>query len=381
MRNIIISIFILNIVLLQAFGYSKSEDMALNKGYKYYKREFVSKDGRVMDPERKNISISEGQSYFLQRAVAANDPKTFDLTYKWTKKHLQRIDKLFSWLWGEDKHDKNGKYKVLDRNSASDADVNIAFALILAHERWGDKKYLNEAKPIISSIWRNETKRIGKYRVLMPGYAQAKSYKIEINPSYFHPYAFKFFKKYDKWHNWDEIIDSSFYYIMQSSAKTKTGLPPNWFLIENGQIVLEDNEKSDFSYDAVRVFKKYYWDYIRTGDMRDLKVLAKAKFFIPNWKKSKKIYTNYKKDGTLRNFNEFVGAIAILILPISIYDSKSAAEIYKAKIVPYIQNKNNWTKRYDYYGKNLLWFGGHFYYKKSQEYNEMGKLKKKLLNK
>lgn len=215
----------------------------------------------------------------------------------------------------------------------------------------------------------------------MPGYAQARADKIEINPSYFHPYAFKFFKKHDKWHNWDEITDSSFYYVMQSSSKTKTGLPPNWFLIENGKIVLEDSPRSDFSYDAVRVFKKYYWDYIRTGDKRDLKVLVKAKFFIHHWKKSKKLYTNYKKDGTLRDFNEFVGSIAILILPISLYDSKTAAQIYKAKINPYIQNKDNWTKRHDYYGKNLLWYGRHFYFKNSQEYNEMGKLRKSLLNK
>lgn len=40
---------------------------------------------------------------------------------------------------------------------------------------------------------------------------------------------------------------------MESSAKTKTGLPPNWFLIEDRKIVFEDNERSDFSYDAIRV--------------------------------------------------------------------------------------------------------------------------------
>lgn len=378
-RNILIISTTVSILILSslcALCASKSEDFCLKKSYEYYKKEFISSDGRVMDPARGDITVSEGQSYIMHRAVAANDPKTFNLTYNWTKKHLQRRDKLFSWIWGKD---KNGKCRVLDTNSASDADVNIAFALILAYDRWKDEKYLKETKPIINSIWKNETKNVGKYRVLMPGFIQTRVDKIEINPSYFHPYAFRFFKVYDRWHNWNKIIDSSYYYIMESSAKTKTGLPPNWFLIERGKIVLENNKRSDFSYDAIRIFKKYYWDYIRTGDKRDLNVLAKSRFFIQNWKRSKKFYTNYKADGSLRDFNEFIGGIALLIPPISIYDKKVAAEIFRNKIDPYLFNKNNWTKRQDYYGKNLLWYGCHFYFKNSYEYNEMGKLRQCLI--
>ena len=376
-KLVLLEIFLIFIISANTvWSYNKSEDYCLSRSYQYYKRGFISRDGRVMDPARGDITTSEGQSYILLRAVAVNDPNTFELTYKWTKKNLQRRDKLFSWIWGKD---KTGKFKVLDRNSAADADVNIAFALIIAYERWGEEKYLKEALPIVNSIWRNETRKIGKRRVLMPGFVQARSLKIEINPSYFQPYGFKFFKKYDKWHDWNKVIDSSYYYVMESSAKTKTGLPPNWFLIVNGKIVLEDNERSDFSYDAIRVFKKYYWDYVRTGDKRDLNVLAKSKFFIKKWKKSKKLYTNYKKDGTLRDSNEFTGSIAILILPISVYDSKTAAQIFKAKIDPYLFNKKNWLKRYDYYSKNLLWYGCHFYFKNSNEYKEMDELSKRVI--
>lgn len=380
--TLIISTICTMLIVFSSFALcaSRSEDYCLIKSYDYYKKKFISPDGRVMDPERDDITVSEGQSYILQRAVARNDPKTFNLTYKWTKEHLQRRDKLFSWIWGKD---KKGKYKVLDRNSASDADVNIAFALILAHERWKDEKYLKEALPIIRSIWRNETRQIGKHKVLMPGFIQAKVEKVEINSSYFNTYAFKFFKKYDKWHNWDKITDSSYYYIMESSAKTKTGLPPDWFLIERGKIVLEDSDRSDFSYDAIRVFKHIYWDYIRTGDKRALPILAKSKFFIKKWeinrKGSKKLYTNYKADGSLKDSNEFIGGIAILILPISLYDSKIATEIFRNKIDPYLYNKENWITRKDYYGKNLLWYGCHFYYKNSNEYNEMGKLRKCII--
>lgn len=384
-KNIlIISISLIISMCLFAFanGEKMGEDYCLKSSYSYYITEFVSKEGRVMDPDRGDITTSEGQSYIMQRTVAVNDRKNFDLTYKWTKEHLQRRDKLFSWIWGQD---KKGKFRVLDRNSAADADVNIAFALILAYERWNDKKYLKQALPIIDSIWRNETKKINKLRVLMPGWVQTRVEKIEVNPSYFAPYAFKFFKKYDKKHDWDKITESSYYYIMASSAKTKTGLPPNWFLIEKGEIVLEDSERSDFSYDAIRIFKKIYWDYVRTGDKRDLPILAKSKFFIHKWEIKKKgvssLYTNWKADGTLGDTNEFIGSIAILILPISMYDQKAAIQIYKKKLEPYLINEEQWKVRRDYYGKNLLWFGCHFYFKNSAEYKEMGKLRKSIFEK
>lgn len=383
-NTLIISISFIIITCISTFanGEKIGEDYCLKRSYNYYITKFVSKDGRVMDPDRGDITTSEGQSYIMQRTVAVNDRKTFDRTYKWTKEHLQRRDKLFSWIWGQD---KKGKFRVLDRNSAADADVNIAFALILAYERWKNEKYLKEALPIVDSIWRNETKKIGKLRVLMPGWVQTRVEKIEVNPSYFAPYAFKFFKKYDKKHDWNKITESSYYYILASSAKTKTGLPPNWFLIEKGEIVLENSERSDFSYDAIRVFKKIYWDYVRTGDKRDLPILAKSKFFINKWDIKKKgvshLYTNWKADGTPRDLNEFIGSVAILILPISMYNQKDAIEIYKKKLEPYLINEDQWKVRRDYYGKNLLWFGCHFYFKNSSEYKEMGKLRKSIFEK
>lgn len=354
-------------------------DLCLKLSYNNYLEEFMTKDGRIMDPERGNITTSEGQSYMLLRSVAMGNKKTFDLVYKWTKDNLQRKDSLFAWLWGEN---RNGEYKILDYNSASDSDVDIAFSLLAAYRKWKDSKYLEEALPIINSIWNNETKRIGNYLVLMPGVIQTNAPQIEINPSYFSPYAFKFFQKYDENHDWSYVTDSSYYYLNQVMSKTKTGLPPNWFLIKDGQIVLEDSDRSDFSYDAIRVFQRAYLDYIRTGDKRDLPILEKSKFFIGKWimgtkgtmgTESREFYTNYKKNGELRDKDKFVGSIAILVPVISLYDSKIAAEIYKKEVDPYFANSKYWEKKQDYYAKNLLWFGCYFYHKDSKEYKDMHK--------
>lgn len=287
LKNIILILLIFSSLILTFIFTSHSSKSAGNKldlikSYEVYKKDYMLKDGQIIDPE-KNITTSEGQSYMLFMSYNLNDKKTFDLVYNWTKNHLRRKDNLFSWLWGKA---PDGKYKILDYNSASDADIDIAFCLIRAYERWGNKKYLKDAHQTIHSIWKKETKLIGLRRVLMPGPGQTASETIEINPSYFSPYSFKIFKKYDNEHNWNRLVDSSYYYLNAVMSKTKTGLPPNWFLIKNGKIVLENNEDSDFSYDAVRVFWRVFADYKKTGEKRALPVLEKSKFFIAQWKKT-----------------------------------------------------------------------------------------------
>jgi len=356
---LILSFFItLTLIFTDSSVDSIAHKLNLRKSYEVYKKDYMSKDGRTMDYEKENVTTSESQAYMLFMSYNMNDRKTFNLVYTWTKKHLRRKDGLFSWLWGKDKDDK---YKVLDYNSASDADIDIAFCLIRAYEKWKDKKYLKDALPTIHSIWIKETKLIGLHHVLMPGAAQTSSDKIEINPSYFSPYSFRVFEKYDEEHNWNELIDSCYYYLNASMSKTKTHLPPNWFLIENGKVVLEDSQRSDFSYDAVRVFWRIFVDYKKTGEKRALSVLEKSKVFITQWKKTKNIYVNYKADGQLRDKNKNVGSIALLLPSINLFDKKVASEIYNKELTPYFEAKSYWPSKNDYYARNLLWFGEYIY--------------------
>jgi len=377
-----INIVLFSAILLCVFIYAsyfradgnQEYNFGLKKSYEHYKKEFMSKDGRIMDPARNYITTSEGQSYIMLRSVVSGDRKTFDLSYKWAKNNLQRSDKLFAWLWGKN---KDGEYKILDNNTASDADVDIAFSLLLAYEKWGNYNYLKEALPIIISIWNNETKRVGNFLILMPGVNQAQSDKIEVNPSYFSPYAFRFFQKYDEIHDWDFLIDSSYYYLGKVVETTQTGLPPNWFLIKeiNGreQIVLEDSPRSDFSYDAIRVFLRVYLDYIRTGEQRALPILAKTQIFINEWEKTGNLYVNYKANGELSDKNKFLGSIAVLIPVINMYNADIAASIYKKEIEPHLKDGKYWDSNKDYYSKNLLWFGCYLYDKNSEEYKDMNK--------
>lgn len=365
----IVSLLIISLIFISCKKANSYQEynLCLKPSYELYKQNFMSKDGRIIDPDKNNITTSEGQSYIMLRSLAIGDKKTFDLSYKWAKNNLQRKDKLFSWIWGEN---KNGKYEILDPNTASDADVDIAFSLILAYEKWKQYTYLLEAEAIINSIWNNETRRIGENIVLAPGVVQNADEKIEINPSYFSPYAFRLFQKYDDIHDWNCLIDSSYYYLSEVMTQTKTKLPPNWFLIQNDQIVLEDSERSDFSYDAIRVFARIYLDYIETGENRALPILEKTKFFITAWNNPNSFFTNYKANGELRDQVQFAGAIAIITPIIRMYDPEFARKIYVKKLDPIFSDEKYWKTKKGYYEKNLSWFGCYLYNIKNKTHKD-----------
>lgn len=362
-KNFFISffIFVIFFVILTQICSAQRHSPPVNifNSYRFFKKYYVTSDGRVIDPARNNITTSESQGYLLFISYTVNDRKTFNLAYNWTNKNLRRKDGLFSWIWGKG---KNGEFKVLDKNSATDADIHMARISILAYERWKDKKYLKDGLQTINSIWKKEVKPVGNHLVLMPGPNQAmrRNY-IEVNPSYFAPYSFKVFKKYAPKYDWDKLTDSCYYYLNEVMSKTKTGLPPNWFLIKNNQIVLENSKRSDFSYDAIRVFWRIYSDYNKTGDKRALPILQKSSFFIKQWKKTKNIYVNYQANGQLRNYDKPMGSIALLLPAISLFDPIVAKEIFQTEIVPFICKEGYWDNTKQYYTKCLLWFGKYMY--------------------
>lgn len=54
----------------------------------YYRRHFISEDGRVIDFFQNKTSHSEGQGYGMLLAVAHKDRASFDRIYNWTRQNL-----------------------------------------------------------------------------------------------------------------------------------------------------------------------------------------------------------------------------------------------------------------------------------------------------
>ncbi len=127
-------------------------NQVLTASWHSYRREFISPDGQVKIPEEGGGTISEAQAYALLRAVWAGDGTTFVRVYDWTYRHLSRAakqgDSLLAWRWGRR---PDGSWGVLDVNSAADADLDYALALILAQRQgWrappGLPDYLAESR-------------------------------------------------------------------------------------------------------------------------------------------------------------------------------------------------------------------------------------------
>ncbi len=167
--------------------------------WNHYKKTFIKEDGFVVDPYNQYRVTSESQGYTMVVSALLNDRETFYRVWKWTKKNLQREDGLFSWLW------INGA--VVDRNNATDADLLIAYALLIGYERWGDRKLLSKAGEIIKSI--DEliitVCRERPVPLLIPGKEGfIRNNVVNIKVAYYIPFIFKKFYQVfreDKWLN------------------------------------------------------------------------------------------------------------------------------------------------------------------------------------
>ncbi|HBL12446.1 MAG TPA: glycosyl hydrolase, partial [Cyanobacteria bacterium UBA11162] len=150
----------------------------LEQSWVIYRQQFIQEDGRVIDYQASDRSTSEGQAYAMLRAVIINDPTTFDLTLQWAEENLHRLsatgeptDQLWVWLWGKD---EKGNWGPIDRNFASDADIDAITALILASRRWNRPEYLELALIKLRDLWEFSTiVGLDGKRYLLPGPKEA----------------------------------------------------------------------------------------------------------------------------------------------------------------------------------------------------------------
>lgn len=337
-----------------------------------YKKEYLEPGTwRTLDKQQNNITTSEGQSYTMLRAVWMDDKDTFDKSYLWAKDNIQRPkDKLFSWLYGQ----KNtGDYGVLTErggfNSASDADTDIALALIFASERWSDKKYLEDAKDILSDIWKHEIITINGTPYLAANNLEKtldKDY-ILINPSYLSPYAYRIFARIDSDHPWEKLVGSSYRVIDHSLRskldKEKSGhLPPDWVYIhrKTGEITAPRTSEltTNYSYDALRLPWRLALDWKWNQDLRAKEALDKLAILSYKWETAGKLVSSYSHSGDDIHSHEVPAMYGGSIGYFLVSDPGNAVELYNEKLrALYSPDSNDWREKLGYYDSNWAWFG------------------------
>src|SRR5688572_15728618 len=150
--------------------------------------------GRVVSHDEDGITTSEGQGYAMLRAAWSNDEETFEQVWTWTKANLRvRGDHLFAWKY------KDG---VIDRNSATDADTDIALALLLAARRFEEPRYEKEALEVIRDIGRLEMLPVAGHLYPIAGDWARNEPIVEAHVAYLAPYAYQEFAKVDSETDW-----------------------------------------------------------------------------------------------------------------------------------------------------------------------------------
>lgn len=344
-------------------GVSDLETRVLLKAnWEGYKATFIQADGRVIDYNG-NITTSEGQSYAMLRAFWLRDKATFDKVYKWSKDNLQipRGDHLFSWKWGQR---ADHTWGALDKTSASDADQDIALALLLAYKEWKDPAYLEDAKLILNDIWDRLTVNLPIGRVLLPGDWPQKGRDYQINPSYFSPYAYRVFTEMDPEHDWTVLIDSSYEILSRAIAQTETHLPPDWVMLssDNDEVGLYQeaaDDRSDFGYEAIRIYWRVGMDSLLNPLEKRATAFLKTSNMLPRyWKIRKDVPISITWDGIVRHPELRSGAVYGAILPsLYVQDRGLATEVAVKKILPNLKPGGQWNTKNDYYSQNWLWCG------------------------
>lgn len=328
-----------------ALAVNVSQDVdLLDSLWSRYKFSFI-KAGTVTDPERGGLTTSEGQSYALLRSVWSNDPQEFEIVWSWTKLHLQgKKEKVFAWKW-------HGR--VIDSNNASDADTDIALALILASRRFKKGKYEQEALLVLQSLWDTSVKQInGQYYMTAGNWAKAGKPTV-IHVGYLAPGAYETFAGVDFKHPWKRVVFSSYELIRTLlSDKNAKVLPEEVRLDDSGKIL---KLPGHFGYDLTPLFFRValdkVWFHRRESQLRrDLVGQMKSL-----WQRDGRIFDSYDLSGNSLSGGENPSLYASLYALAVQEDGEFATALLQKKIRPYLDlaSKGLFQK---YYPLNWLWF-------------------------
>lgn len=231
-----------------------------------YRALYLSEEGYVLDRRRDGGAVtSEGQGYALLRALWEEDAATFHRVFLWTEEHLKRGDGLHAWLWSP----RDGG-RVVDANTATDADQEIAWALALAADRFGRPEYRDRAREILQAVRRHAA-------VDLPGgwFPAAGNWAVAervVNLSYFVPYAYPHFHALDPEGGWDEVAGRGYELIDAVLAGPEVRLVPDFLSLDSqGRprgLPGESGLSEVFSFDAVRLFWRVEADCVLTGRER-----------------------------------------------------------------------------------------------------------------
>lgn len=191
-------------------------------------------------------TISEGHAYGMLLAAYMGDKKTFDALEAYRSANLNRRG-LMPWII-----DRYGV--VADSGAASDADEDMAMALLVAEKRWGG--YSAPLGSLLTAIRTHMVEPAGSTHayLLKPADMPLSWWSVTF-PSYLAPAWYKAFATHTGDGFWTQVSDKAYQFLASIDANAA---------YQNGSTgLLPDRAKPDGSVDSDTLKRRFSWDAIR----------------------------------------------------------------------------------------------------------------------
>jgi endo-1,4-beta-D-glucanase Y len=240
--------------------------------YTSWKNTYVTSSGapsgavRVTNPQTlscagtsvQNGTVSEGMGYGMLAAVYMGDQVVFDELLAYVNAHLDSKG-LMNWCL-------NSSGTVVGTFSATDADEDIIWALLMASDQWNSTSYLTTAKNMIAVMRQYSLFNDGSLQI-----GDNANTADMMHPDYFSPAYYRVFAKASGdtfWLNY--AVEYNYKHLAAlTTTGTVDGLVPDSSNLENAIM-------GNYSYDACRTPWRIAMDYCFNGEPRALAYLQKV---------------------------------------------------------------------------------------------------------
>ena len=215
----------------------------------YFLGRYDTAEGRVVRRDQGGDTVSEGQAYALLLAVAVGDRDRFARTWRWTRAHLVEPDGLMAWRWDAG--------RVTDPQSAADADVDTAWALVLAADRFDDPGYRTAGEHMAGAVLAREVVTGGSGGAVLVAGPWAVGPTVRIDPSYDAPADFAALAALPSGGRWDDVAATGRRDL--SELLGERHLPPDWAVLGSDGVAHPTSAPGDpgggvrYGFDAARV--------------------------------------------------------------------------------------------------------------------------------
>lgn len=352
-------------------------DEILRRSWAGYKTAFI-REGRVVRPRNGYDTVSEGQAYAMLRAMSAGDRETFDDVLAWTEEQLSRFsghgDHLLAW------HYVDGR--LADATPASDADIDYAYALLRAGQKWNDPSYTRLAEKVMADILAHETLLFAGKRWLLPWPVEEWDGQAPLpqNPSYYSPSSFKVFYAHSGDSRWLELAATGYDLVEglqeRMGEKEGVGLVPDWCGIDaEGRAVPLPGFSDRYGWDALRVPMRIGFDHLIFHEPRAEAVLRRfSHFFDEQYTRFGHLHSGYRYGGKEadRRENPLFDAAAFFALQASgsPHAARSLERVRRAlrlrkKVYFYYLGKK------EYYANSLCWLPEYYLHIEQLQHDEL----------